>query len=795
MPANLSVRYSTMSRHSTMLNRPQQAPLGPRTSANMGRFRNRASRMPSEGFPAVTSPPPSTSTSPNSSMPNLYLPEFGHRTTMLPETVEEIDSPMTPAYDPKRDSALSSSQSQLSFASSVNDTTPVTPDTPLLAAQEGRPRDDPPEPLPEPLSQDDAVVSLPAPPTRPPPPPPVAVTEVNDASTQVLEGIAEEAEGAEGSRALPEAMGKRMEQVREKEEEEVASPAYHSDPQDESTPSTTPEGPTPAVTQTPNSVALSLPPAPSPAPSRAASATAAKSAGPPPKLTPPPKVKFDVEPVQWKGLTLDAALWTFDSKELQAIVSRAIRSSALESFIRLLTLENLDTTLPDELKRLESAKTMTQAKYRFLDDDGMHASTKLVVQLSETVAECDLVMEELVKLTDQITQVKKLVDHHWASALAIALRKLNGSFGRRSADLKAARERIDEMEAGLSDDELDDAIIETAEKVSVSLARATSPSSPGSDTVPLSTVLLANAISDSDVNGSSSRMHPSQLSPLATSPTTSKSNGSKENHSPMDIPDSVSIRSVKSTKSAKSSRSIGREGHSRTATVSAARTRSYRASQSSLRLPSAEAEEQLPPVPNLPTQFSAPIGAMHSAKPSSTLLHYEGSVEGSQYASYHMRRSSLDSMIGTYGHRTPTPWTGNPAAMDDMYVGSSKRESRGTLGRSHIHDGEIQLVPRTPPPVPPKVIPLEQHEARPRKWHSARRGIPSIWMNADAPKTPSERVDSLMRGNSKGKAAYQRLRTLTKRYSLPFPIFASKSSGSSSALSSPESDRRPASHT
>ena len=138
---------------------------------------------------------------------------------------------------------------------------------------------------------------------------------------------------------------------------------------------------------------------------------------------------------------------TFDSKELQAIVSRAIRSSALESFIRLLTLENLDTTLPDELKRLESAKTMTQAKYRFLvhrrtmqlqallsssltpsnakDDDGMHASTKLVVQLSETVAECDLVMEELVKLTDQITQVKKLVDHHWASALAIALRKVS----------------------------------------------------------------------------------------------------------------------------------------------------------------------------------------------------------------------------------------------------------------------------------------------------------------------------------------------------------------------------------
>ena len=241
-------------------------------------------------------------------MPNLYLPEFGHRATTLPETVEEIDSPVTPAYDPKRDSALSSSQSQLSFASSVNDTTPVTPDTPLPAAQEGHPRDDLPERLPEPLSQDDTVVSLPAPPIRPPPLPPVTATEANEPSFQGLEGITEEAEGAEGSHALPEVVGKRMEKVRE-EEEEVASPAYQSDPQDESSPRTTPEEPAPAVTQTPNHVALSLPPAPSPAPSRAASsATAAKSAGPPPKLTPPPKVKIDVEPVQWKGLTLDAAL-------------------------------------------------------------------------------------------------------------------------------------------------------------------------------------------------------------------------------------------------------------------------------------------------------------------------------------------------------------------------------------------------------------------------------------------------------------------------------------------------------
>lgn len=129
-------------------------------------------------------------------------------------------------------------------------------------------------------------------------------------------------------------------------------------------------------------------------------------------------------------------------------MSRAIRSSALESYIRLLTIECLDNTLPAELERLESSKTMTQAKYRFLvhrrtmqlqallssslspskekeNEEGLLTNTKLVVQLSETVAECDLVMQELLKITDQIAQVRKLLDNHWASALAIALRKVS----------------------------------------------------------------------------------------------------------------------------------------------------------------------------------------------------------------------------------------------------------------------------------------------------------------------------------------------------------------------------------
>ena len=135
---------------------------------------------------------------------------------------------------------------------------------------------------------------------------------------------------------------------------------------------------------------------------------------------------------------------TLDSRELQSIVSRAIRSSAQESYIRLLTLENLDTVLPAELERLEALKSTTQSKYRFLvhrrtmllqafhsissvsnnGEDTMGVISKLTVQLSETTGECDRLLEELMKITDHITQITKLLDRHWASALAIALRKV-----------------------------------------------------------------------------------------------------------------------------------------------------------------------------------------------------------------------------------------------------------------------------------------------------------------------------------------------------------------------------------
>ena len=138
---------------------------------------------------------------------------------------------------------------------------------------------------------------------------------------------------------------------------------------------------------------------------------------------------------------------TLDSSELQKIVSRAIRSSAQESFIRLVSIDNLDRVFPAELERLNDLKLVTQSKYRFNvhrrtmllqalvsysgtsgdkeKDGGASLIGSLAKQLSEITASCDVLAEELVSVTDQIRQIHKLLDIHWASALAIALRKVN----------------------------------------------------------------------------------------------------------------------------------------------------------------------------------------------------------------------------------------------------------------------------------------------------------------------------------------------------------------------------------
>lgn len=76
-----------------------------------------------------------------------------------------------------------------------------------------------------------------------------------------------------------------------------------------------------------------------------------------PALTPPPAVNFDAPPIPWRGMPYEAAQWSLTSEQLQEIVSTAIRTSAQENFIRLVSQQTLDIELKQELERLDSVSS------------------------------------------------------------------------------------------------------------------------------------------------------------------------------------------------------------------------------------------------------------------------------------------------------------------------------------------------------------------------------------------------------------------------------------------------------
>lgn len=216
-------------------------------------------------------------------------------------------------------------------------------------------------------------------------------------------------------------------------------------------------------------------------------------------LAPPPLLDFEKTRIAFKGIPLEAAQWTFSSAELQEVVGRAIRLSARESFIRILSIETLDVTIAAEKERLETLKMTTQSQYRFqvfrrtmllqaltssasAATQDPEAVCSLASQLSETTAACDRLMEELLRVADQQAQISKVLDLHWASALAIALRKINKSYEKRVGELRVAQDRVEVLEAELSEawkeaediaqemDELEDAGWEDEEDVTVHTA-------------------------------------------------------------------------------------------------------------------------------------------------------------------------------------------------------------------------------------------------------------------------------------------------------------------------------------
>jgi hypothetical protein len=160
---------------------------------------------------------------------------------------------------------------------------------------------------------------------------------------------------------------------------------------------------------------------------------------------------FTPDPLPYQHLSLEAAHWTLTSTELQHLVSSAIRQSAKEQLIRLLPPSTIDNHMPEDAARIESTWDIATTRWRFeanrrnmllraLSASG--ADTNLLTQLSATLSNLDLHAQNLLHAAAHRAQLEAARDTHRASALAVALRKLNASYARRTRDLDKARAHI-----------------------------------------------------------------------------------------------------------------------------------------------------------------------------------------------------------------------------------------------------------------------------------------------------------------------------------------------------------------
>ena len=227
--------------------------------------------------------------------------------------------------------------------------------------------------------------------------------------------------------------------------------------------------------------AVQTPPSPTKPTTTPQKSAAATFVAPPP-LTPPPTISFESTPIPWKGLPYEVAQWTFSSEELQEIVSKAIRLSARESFVHLLSLQALEVDVVHEAARLESERAAAQARWRFEvgrrtmlmqalnstvassvpggngngngsgEHDGGNLVASFIGQLASSIASCDTLLASILHLSDQQSQIELIQHQHWASALGVGLRKLNKSYERQGQELRRAQARVQTLE-----DELEEA--------------------------------------------------------------------------------------------------------------------------------------------------------------------------------------------------------------------------------------------------------------------------------------------------------------------------------------------------
>jgi len=189
-----------------------------------------------------------------------------------------------------------------------------------------------------------------------------------------------------------------------------------------------------------------------------------------------PSPTFSSSPVRFRGLTLDVAKWTFSQEELQELTRRAICQSADPLAIRLLPPAILDKDIPAELERLELLQEDLKANYKYqyrrrqathrslgallgksdAPGSGLGASqvvtaAKLVEELQDIANKSDQISEELYMVSDQISQLRALLGTHSESALAMALRKINTSFIKASAETADLKSQMANLTAERED--------------------------------------------------------------------------------------------------------------------------------------------------------------------------------------------------------------------------------------------------------------------------------------------------------------------------------------------------------
>ncbi|KZV91370.1 hypothetical protein EXIGLDRAFT_719431 [Exidia glandulosa HHB12029] len=178
----------------------------------------------------------------------------------------------------------------------------------------------------------------------------------------------------------------------------------------------------------------------------------------------PPSPKFNTAPIRWKGLTYDAARWTLSSEQLQEIVTRAIKHSAESSSIRLLQPDVVEFDLPTEIETLtrqreelrgrlkQQIRTRRLLLRKLTSPNSTEPLTAQGVarnmgEIMDACAMCDQLSEELFHVSDQLAQIVRLRDVHQASALSMALRKINTSFVRVTSEAVELQKRINTLEA------------------------------------------------------------------------------------------------------------------------------------------------------------------------------------------------------------------------------------------------------------------------------------------------------------------------------------------------------------